>query len=149
VKRAVVLDADLALVFSVDLTGKGSISWQKRLQAYSDADFAIVSEAIESAAENLTIPSIPTEASNLMRHARDPLKSELLAAMKNATSGSREAYAPATAATRMPELQWLGLADCAILALPDEQTALLTADKDLFAVAAGSGRHAVLFDSLR
>lgn len=148
-RRAVILDANLAVLFFVGLSGRGDIRRHRRLQGYTDRDFALVADAVEQAAEFLVSPNVLAETSNLIRTAPDTVSLRALEEMAIVAGRSREIYVESRDVLGTREYHRLGLTDAVLFNVSDDRTALFTADEDLYQTVARAGKNVVNFKYLR
>lgn len=147
--RLIAIDTNLLLLLLVGRVSINAIRRHKRLGAFDEDDYALLSSRIADAAL-FTIPNTMTETSNLLTQSvRDPLKSLLLREFRQLVEGVDELFVPSRTAVRLDEFEWLGLTDSAWLAALDTDTEFLTADLRLFVAAQERGLNAVNFNHLR
>jgi hypothetical protein len=72
-----------------------------------------------------------TEASNLLRQVRDPMRSEIMATFKRLIDSADERQVQGARAAAQPLFVRLGLTDAAILSLDPTEVQVLTVDHDL------------------
>ena len=63
--KAVVLDANLLVLFVVGIASPSYIAKHKRLAAYTENDFALLTDLLSAAGSVIVTPNIVTETSNL------------------------------------------------------------------------------------
>lgn len=87
-RNKVILDTNLLCLLTVGLLGEQWIARHRRLQAYSAADFLLLTRALSNFSEVATTPHILAETSNLLRQTNEPLATSAglsLAALIRAT----------------------------------------------------------------
>lgn len=148
-RKKVVLDTNLSVLLCVGLTKRSYIARHKKLQAYTEADYDLLAENIENAAEIVISPNIATETSNLTRQIGDPAKTEISQTLAKILREWREVYFPSSEAAVRTEYKWLGLTDAAILGTMKKDMVLLTADHLLHVAAADADIEVINFNHLR
>lgn len=147
--QIIVLDANLLLLLAVGLTKRTYISLHKRLQAYDETDFDILSGLIGRASGLALTPNVLTETSNLARYIKDPIRSEISAVLVRIILNSNEHLIPSSTATARPEYHRLGLTDSVLLETASLGGTLLTADHDLYQAALTARLKAKNFNHIR
>ncbi|WP_133170111.1 hypothetical protein [Kumtagia ephedrae] len=127
------------MLLIVGVTGRDLIPDHKRLQAYDEIDFDILSAALRNSAGVRLSPNVLTETSNLVRQAPKHLHSSLMRTFGHFIDSWPEDYVPSRTARVRPEFGRLGLADAAILSMAGDKTTILTADFHLYQAALKAG----------
>ena len=160
-RRPIILDTNLLLLLIVgaaSLARSATLKYlgmHKRLKdVYTEEDYAILISAIDGAPHIIITPNTMTETSNLLRHIKEPARSEIAIVLRECIKVQREIYINSANASTRNEYIKLGLTDSALLevaALPDDgmPPLLLTTDLDLFIAAECAGYLVVNFNHLR
>lgn len=145
------IDSNLMVLWCVGLADPAFISRHKRLQAYDETDFGILSSIVDKAASIMISPNTATECSNLSRQLQSPMKEHVTAVFGDLLHHVVEVYAESKVVTGRREYIRLGLTDACLLHILDEnpQASLLTVDMDLYLAAASSNLKATNFNHLR
>ena len=147
--RALLLDANLAVLFIVGLTNPSYIAKHKRLQTFAAKDFEVVSELISISRELVLCPHVMTETSNLLRYVAEPIRTELSGTFRTLVHRVREEPLPSALAADHRHFVRLGLTDAVLLTLAEQDAALLTVDLDLYLAALDGGLEAMNYNHLR
>lgn len=148
----VILDANLLVLLVVGLTAREYIAKHKRLQAYTVADFDLLTRQISGFTKVVVTPNTLTEASNLAAQIREPARSAILETFRRFLQlpTSDEQYIESRKASAEEMFIRLGLTDSVLLDVSSATaTVLLTADLDLYLAAKSAGREALNFHHLR
>ena len=147
--KRVVLDTNLCILLCVGLTERAFIKRHKRLGSFDEADFDLLAGYLQFADTLTFLPNITTEASNLLRHAAEPMRTRFNLMLASIIDGSEERYIPSSTVIKREEYVRLGMADGALLEAMDRNDQLLTDDFDLYYAAAQLGLDVVNFNHLR
>lgn len=147
--RAVLIDANLLVLFVVGSAGRTLISRHKRLRAFSEADFDLLTGLLAQASEVILTPNVLTEASNLVRQTEGSARERIQLYFQSLIGRVREIYVESARAASRPEFLRLGLADSSLLEIAAEDVVVLTADFDLYRAALSAGRPAMNFNHVR
>lgn len=147
--RLLLLDTNLLILFVVGLTNRSYIAKHKRLQAYDVEDFKIVSGLIEDSLGLLFVPNVLTEASNLLRQIKDPIRSEIGKIFGDIVGRVNEQYLPSVDVVVTPNFARLGLTDAVLIKLAESGGDLLSDDLDLYLAAHALGLNAVNYNQIR
>jgi hypothetical protein len=148
--RAILLDANLLLLVAIGNFDRTLIG-RRRLDEYTPGDFDLLLREISPFRRNLTTPHVLAEVSNLAdqcvpkkrhREFRRFLSETIFAQLD-------ERWVPANDLGKTEEFGRLGLADAGICRLADDQTAVLSADAELYIVLLERGIDAQNFNHLR
>jgi hypothetical protein len=144
---SIILDACLLLLLVVGTASRDYITKHRRLQAYTDADFILLTQILSRATKVIVTPNTLTETSNLAGYIAEPARAhiyELLRVLVEAAE-TEEQYIESKVATARTEFVRLGLTDSALLQLATESHILLTVDLDLYLAALKQGLKAENF----
>ena len=146
--NAVILDANLLVLLVVGLYSRPYIARHKRLAAYSEKDFDLLSAYVASASRLIVTPNTVTETSNLAGQTSEPARGKILKVLGKLlhTTTTEELYIDSKFAAEHPAFPRLGLTDSVLLNVADEGRTLLTADLDLYLAALRHGQSAVNFN---
>jgi hypothetical protein len=145
--KAIALDSQLLVLLIVGDEEPEFIQSHKRLGGYSADDFELLKSRLEMADVLVLTPHVIAEASNLLRHCHDPMRSRLTRRLGEVAEEIKERHRKTSSFSGYPEFQQLGVADCMLLT--DKKAELLTADVELWRAAIVRGRSAYNFTHLR
>jgi hypothetical protein len=143
----IILDTPLLLLLVVGTASRDYISKHRRLKAYTDADFILLTRILSRATKVIVTPNTLRETSNLAGYIAEPARThiyELLRALAEAAE-TEEQYIESKVATARTEFVRLGLTDSALLQLATTSHTLLTVDLDLYLAALKQGLNAENF----
>lgn len=139
-KKAVVIDSCLLVLFIVGLTNRKYISKHKNLYpVYTDGHFDILLDIVHRAPKIVCTTHILTETSNLLRQISDPIRSEIMAVFRQLILSTEELPIASGRASAAPIFVRLGLTDAAIVSLDPDEVQILTVDHDLHVASSHSG----------
>jgi hypothetical protein len=145
---ALALDTNILLLWIVGVATGRVLG--KRLKAYSDADLSILQTCIEGHDRLVVTPNVWTEVSNVWDFGIDgSARRTIQQVLSSAIQSSLEISKASREIAVDPDFDRLGLADCAWLAVLDQDTTLLTDDVALCDTAVSRGLKAVNFTRLR
>jgi hypothetical protein len=147
--KGLILDTNLLLLFVVGSTSQGLISKHKRLRAYSETDFDLLTELISCAPNVIVTPNTLTETSNLIGYIDEPARTRIFEGFRALIQSSDEHYCESRQAVARKEFIRLGLTDSVLLHETADSFTLLTADLDLYLAAAHAGYQVQNFNHLR
>lgn len=148
-RRRLLVDTNLLVLFLVGKASPRFISKHKRTRAYTIRDFRLLIELTADASGLSTTAHVLTETSNLVRQFGLPGHKTILDAFRDFTASATERHVPGIDAAGRTEFLRLGLADAAILQAMEPGTRLLTDDLDLYLAAITAGHDAVNFSHER
>jgi hypothetical protein len=143
---AVILDANLLVLWVVGLASTSYISRHKRLQAYSVNDFSLLTNFLSRASRIVVTPNTITETSNLAAQIAEPARTYIFASLRALLQNTVEIYVESQRAAEHAAFPRLGITDSALLSTMTENHTLLTADLDLYLHASRNGMNAVNFN---
>ena len=136
-----ILDANILLLLLAGSCDQRSLGRKKFVKDYRADDFRMLCKMLSGFNELLVTPNVVTECSNLLcgrnGHGRNEPEARALAALLESGHLKRieERYVESLIAIRRSEYSFLGVADCALLALVDADQVLVTADGSLACAA--------------
>jgi len=148
-RKAISLDANLLVLLIVGLAGPKFISKHKRLQTYDAEDFNLLKHAISESSGLVVTPNTLSEASNLLRQGREPMKTLINDVFRNFINSTKEIYIKSANASSRSEFARLGLSDGALLEIAKGDIVVLSADLDLCVAAEVAGYAAINFNHVR
>lgn len=154
-RRSVILDTNLLVLFVVGSAGEQYLDMHKRVQIIDPRSaYALLAQYLERFNELVATPNTLTETSNLIRLIGEPAKTYLTATLQKLVITWPECYITSRDAALQPEFARLGLTDATLLALARRElnsprSCLLTMDLDLYLAAAATGLNVVNFNHLR
>lgn len=153
--RRVVLDANLLLVAVIGRDHADKLGSLKHVKEYMPADYPLLRQMVSQYDQIVLTPNVMTECSDLLKDSaveQDAKSCLRELAIWSGAKKSRlvvEDYVPSAIAATMNQYSYLGIADCALLSLVDQSTALVTVDHKLAAAAAERNPASVNFNYLR
>lgn len=147
--KGLILDTNLLLLLVVGSASKEYISKHKRLRAYSEIDFDLLTELISPAPSILVTPNTLTETSNLIGHIAEPARTKILEVFCDYIRAADEHYCESRQAIGRKEFLRLGLTDSVLLHETTNSFILLTADLNLYLAAVNEGYPAKNFNHFR
>ncbi len=144
--NVIILNSQLLLLLIVGTASRTYIAKHRRLQDYSEADFALLVNVISSAPAIVLTPNTLTETSNLAKFIAEPARSHISELFRIITKAADERYFESSRAVDKAEFSRLGLTDAALLGLTDESHTLVTADLDLYLAAVSQDLNALYFN---
>ena len=144
---SLLIDANLLVLWAVGAVSPAHISRHKRLNAYVESDYRVLSDFMAGYDRIAVTPNAMSEASNLVRQIGEPLRGEVTMILARIAETSKEFYVPSSTAVARNEYRYLGLTDAAILEVKDVH--LLTDDLDLFVASSSQGKTCFNFTHLR
>jgi hypothetical protein len=147
----IILDAQLLLLLLVGLTSRDYIAVHKRLQAYTDADFTLLTQLLAAASKLVVTPNTLTETSNLAGYIAEPARTRIYQTFRAlvGSDGIEEWYAESKVAVTRNEFYRLGLTDSCLLDIATTPHMLLTADLPLYLAALNLGLDVENFNHIR
>jgi hypothetical protein len=142
---AVVLDANLLVLLVVGVASGSYIAKHKRLRAYTENDYTLLTELLSTAPNIIVTPNVVTETSNLAAHIAEPARSHIHRVLRTLLKTTEERYVESKLAAEHVAFIRLGITDAAILDVLSDGHTLLTADLDLYLEALRHGHKAVNF----
>jgi hypothetical protein len=132
VRKAILIDTQLLVLLVVGLTDPGFIRRHKRVApVYNETHFTALRSILAQAPKLICTAHVLTEASNLLRQVRDPMRSEIMATFKRLIDSADERQVQGARAAAQPLFVRLGLTDAAIPSLDPTEVQVLTVDHDL------------------
>lgn len=147
--HSIILDANLAILLTVGLTGRHHIARHKRLRQYDETDFRMLENIIASSAGIILCPNVATETSNLIRYIDEPVRSEIAAVFAAVIERCDEQTVASVRAAQHAAYRRLGLTDAVLLCLLHNEATLVTADLELYLAALTAGLNAINFAHLQ
>lgn len=137
----IILDAHLLLLLIVGTASRDYITTHRRLKAYTDADFMLLTQILTTASKIIVTPNNVTETSNLAGYIAEPARTRIYQTFRAlvAADGTEERYAESKVAVTRAEFARIGLTDSCLLHIGTPPHMLLTADLDLYLAAASQG----------
>ncbi len=144
---SLLIDANLLVLWAVGAVSPAHISRHKRLGAYVESDYRVLSEFMAGYDCIAVTPNAMSEASNLARYIGEPLRGDIAMILAKIAETSKEFYVTSASAVARKEYRYLGLTDAAILEVDDVH--LLTDDLELMVAALAVGKTCFNFTHLR
>lgn len=146
---SIILDSNLLVLLITGITSRNYISKHRRLRAYSEADYDLLSEVLDSASKLILTPHTLTEASNLLGQIGEPARTHIAAVFQAFIKSKGETYIESPRAADQKEFLRLWLTDAVLLAELENDHTLLTVDLDLYIAALDRGFRAENFNHIR
>jgi predicted nucleic acid-binding protein len=147
-KRILMLDTSLSVLFVVGTTKPSYISKHKRLNAFDEIDYKLLCDIIEKCEGIIFTPNVLSETSNLLRRIGEPIKTELMTVFRNIIDSADERTIESKIAAARMEYLRLGLTDAVLLELANSGASLLTVDLDLYIAALSAGYSAANYNHM-
>ena len=144
--NSVILNSNLFVLLVVGLASRSYIAKHKRLSTYTEKDFDLLFNFLESAPRIIVTPNTVTETSNLAGQIGEPARSQVLAVLRGLLRTMEEVYVESKQAAEHSAFLRLGLTDSVMLNTIAHGQTLLTADLDLYLEAGRHGHTAVNFN---
>lgn len=129
------VDANLLLLLIVGNVGRGLIAKHRRLRDYTAEDYDTLLDLLERVEYVFVTPNTLTETSNLLGQQGEPERSRFFARLRFMIENTEEVVISSKTAASNANFDRLGLTDAALFEAISEDTPLLTADLNLYAVA--------------
>lgn len=132
-ERRILLDTNLLILLVAGSTSLARIARHKRLSDFVEGDFHQLISVLSKADKLVVTPNILTETSNLIGSPKNPSDAALFMTLANLVQNSdlEEIYVPSIDVMQMPQFNYLGLTDAAVLALKEKKIVVLTRDARL------------------
>ena len=146
----IALDANILLVLAfgsvdVELLGK-----RRRVREYRPNDYKTALDIVSGYQQVVVTPNVVAECSDLLSDDGDFREKQWLKAFLEIDERACiEEYVPGKEAASLEQYRYLGVADCSLLSLVDEDTVLLTADSKLYLAAADLNPRCMNFNHMR
>lgn len=147
--KNLVLDTNLLVLLVVGFTDENLIKRHKRTRIFTAEDFVLLKILIEQNPKIVTTPHVFAECSNLIRQIDSITAAALLNSLQILVEKIIKVYTPSSELTHQPHFLRLGLTDCGLLDIMQDQFLLLTTDLDLYLAASASGADVQNFNHLR
>lgn len=148
-KRILILDTNLLVLFVVGTTNVSYISKHKRLSAFDDTDYILLNDIVAKFDKLIFNPNVLSETSNILRQIGEPIKAELMTVLKRMIHIIDERGIESRTATERNEYLRLGLTDSVLLELANSGASLLTADLGLYLAALSSGYSVANYNHIK
>lgn len=147
----IILDAHLLLLLIVGTASRHYITTHRRLRAYTDADFTLLTQILTTASKIVVTPNTLTETSNLAGYIAEPARTHIYQTFRAivAADETEERYAESKVAVTRAEFERIGLTDSCLLHIGTVPHMLLTADLQLYLAALSQGLRVQNFNYLR
>lgn len=144
------LDANILLLLAYGTVNKDSLGKKRRVKEYMPDDYEILCKVASRFQQIVVTPNVVTECSDLFSDNDDYREKEWLKAFLGSNESLRiEQYVPSKDAASLEQYRYLGIADCSLLSLIDDNTVLLTTDSKLYLAAAMLNPRCMNFNHLR
>lgn len=141
---AVFVDSNLLVLLVVGHYDPQLIVKHRRTQAFDLEDYKLLRQVLRRFRTVLVTPNTLTETSNLLSHHGEPVRSNLLRALRRLIYNTREVVVASEQASRNQAFDRLGLTDAALLEIISPDTPLLTVDLQLYVEALNRGQNRAL-----
>ncbi len=143
------LDANILVLLIVGLVERKAISAHKRSRQFTEVDFDLLLTFIGGFHRLIVTTSVLTEASNLLAHTNDAMRTRLLGALAVFVGTVEEERPRSAEVVKENAFTRLGLTDAGLMTCIRSGHALLTADLDLYLAAAELSASVHNFNHLR
>jgi hypothetical protein len=147
--RTFVLDTNLLVLLVVGIASPRYISAHKRLWAYTQGDYLLLTEMLTPASGIIVTPNTLTEAVNLGLQIAEPARGRIAMVIRQLVQETRETYIESKEASRRPEFLRIGLTDTVVLDASAKTHIIITADLALYLEATRQGQKVVNFNHYR
>lgn len=146
----VALDANILIVLAFGAIDITSLGRKRRVKEYMPEDYQAAIDFISGFKQVVVTPNVVTECSDLLSDDDDFREKERLKLFLQPCDSLRvEEYVPSYKASLLDQYSYLGIADCSLLSIVDDETVLLTADSKLYVAALNMNPNCVNFNHLR
>jgi hypothetical protein len=108
VARPLILDTMLLVLLIIEMTSRDYISRHKRLRAYLESDFDVLTGFVLSAPAIIVTPNTLTETSSLLQQIAEPARTQIYEQFRRVIKAADELYFESTQAAGQREFLWLG-----------------------------------------
>ena len=147
--RTLVLDTNLLVLLIVGMTSRAYIARHKRLRAFQEEDFDLLTGFVLSASRTVVTPNTLTETSNLLRQIDEPARGQIYRQFQRVVGTAREHYVETKRVAGRAEFLWLGLTDSALFEAANEGYEILTTDSSFHSAATRQGLKVINFNHHR
>lgn len=146
----VIVDANLLVVYVIGKRHPELLGNHRRVKAFIPNDYIVLKTILDQFNQIVLTPNVVTECSNLLSDdSDDDAKSELKALLHEPNTVVEETYVPSIGASSRNQYSYLGITDCALLELVNDQTVLLSTDSKLVAEALKINPESINFNHYR
>ena len=146
----IALDANILLVLAFGSVDAGLLGKRRRVREYCPDDYKTALDIVSNISK-LLLPQM--SSLNVLIFFRMMVifakKQWLKAFLEIDERACIEEYVPSKEAASLEQYRYLGVADCSLLSLVDEDTVLLTADSKLYLAAADLNPRCMNFNHMR
>lgn len=148
-RKTLLVDANLLVLLTVGYADTKYIRRHKRLYpTYREEHFELLLDLLARASALATTTHALTEASNLLRQCAEPMRSDVMLALRILIGRLGEFAPEARQASALPEFVRLGLTDAAFATHEPGEFRLISADLDLIVALQNRGMEVVNFHHL-
>lgn len=144
--NAVLIDANLLVLLVVGTASGSYIARHKRLRAYTQRDFVLLTDLLAGASRVIVTPNTVTETSNLVGQIPEPVRSRIYAVFRAFLSVADETYIESKQAAQHHAFPRLGVTDAVLLNIVSSGHTILTADLDMYLEATRRDYAAINFN---
>lgn len=145
--RALLIDANLLVLWAVGAVSPRLVLRHKRLGAYVEKDYVVLSNFASQYTRVVITPNTLTEATNLALQIAEPARTQVAEQLKVIAKVTDEIYVRSEQAMHRIEFSRLGLADSAQLEV--QNVDVLTDDLHYYLAAQSQGKTCFNFTHLR
>lgn len=146
-----ILDANLLLVYAIGTCNPQLLGRHRRVKEYMPEDYRLLLNLVNQFDQIVLTPNAVTECSDLLKDS--DCENDAKEVLKELVSNPRclviEEYVPSSKAVHESQYKFLGVADCAMLSLIDDETVLISADGALSREAMRRNAHSINFNHYR
>ena len=147
----IALDANILLVLAFGSVDAGLLGKRRRVREYCPDDYKTALDIVSEYQQIVIYPQMSSlNALIFFRMMSDFREKQWLKSFLEIDERAciRE-YVPSKEAASLEQYRYLGVADCSLLSLVDEDTVLLTADSKLYLAAADLNPRCMNFNHMR
>lgn len=130
--KRILIDTNLLILLVVGGTDTALIVKHKRTRSFEPDDYVLLVSMLSSFDKIVVTPHILAETSNLIAQTDEVTRDRLRRTFANLIPLQDEVHHPASNTILHQAFLRLGLADCAILDLVDDDLSLITTDLDIY-----------------
>jgi hypothetical protein len=143
--QRLIIDSELLVLLIVGAASPTFIRKHKNLSTYTEDDFDFLAAFLARAPAVVLMPHTLTEASNLVRQIKDPMRTSIGEAFRALVDALGETYIESRRGIARAEFTKIGLTDSVLLELTQPSDVLLTSDHRLVEFATAAGHEVVNF----
>lgn len=146
-----ILDANMLIVYAIGKKHPEMLGRHRHVKEYMPEDFDLLIHLVNGVDQIVLTPNAVTECSDLLKDSdfEDDAKEALKDLIKSPGCIVVEEYVQSSDAVDASQYKFLGVADCAMLELVDQETILISADGALSREAVKKNPYSINFNHYR